>query len=215
MCTAQGGHIDLVLEASAPSTHAYAARAHRSPIDVILDAVEALRSLPSLDARHPLLPQPRAHLGHVQGGEHLWRTPGGARAEMGIGLVPSDDPAHDPNAVCAEIRKRLDAIAEGWDTEGGSFVYEIRDVSVAIEIGADVPIVTRLASVLGPGTLPSGMSSWTDAGNLLTYHGIPCVIFGAGELDTAHSNHEWVELADLVRLSELLVAVFRTDGTAR
>ncbi len=210
MCTAQGGHIDLVLEASAPSTHAYAPRATRSPIDVILDAVEAVRSLPSLDERHPLLPAPRAHLGHVQGGEHLWRTPGGARAEVSIGLVPSND----PEAVTKEIRKRLDEVANGWDAEGGSFLFEIVDTSEPIELPVDLPIVTRLASVLGSDE-PSGISSWTDAGNLLVHHGIPCAIFGAGELAPAHSNHEWVEVGDLVRLSELLVDVFRTDGTAR
>ena len=48
--------------------------------------------------------------------------------------------------------------------------------------------------------VPAGMSSWTDAGYLYMKHRLPCVVFGAGQLAPAHSNHEWIEVADLVRL---------------
>jgi acetylornithine deacetylase/succinyl-diaminopimelate desuccinylase-like protein len=56
------------------------------------------------------------------------------------------------------------------------------------------------------------MPSWTDAGNLLVHHGVPCVVFGAGDLATAHSDHETVRADDLVRLAETLARVLRSYG---
>jgi acetylornithine deacetylase/succinyl-diaminopimelate desuccinylase-like protein len=67
-----------------------------------------------------------------------------------------------------------------------------------------------LEAVLGSDHKQGGMRSWTDAANLLEYHGLPCLIFGAGELWPAHSDDEWVDLADLVRLSQILASFLRS-----
>jgi acetylornithine deacetylase/succinyl-diaminopimelate desuccinylase-like protein len=211
VCVAQGGHIDLRLEASANATHTYAHTGQPTPIDIVLDSVEALHRLPLLETRHPLLPPPRVHLGTIRGGEHLWRTPARASAEVAIGLVPGigEDEAR------AQVRDAIESVARTWNVEGASLLYDIVDASAAIEIPPDLPIVQRLRSVLKPHAQLAGMPSWTDAANLLQRHDVPCVIFGAGELETAHSNLEWVTTDDLVRLASTLVDVFRTDGTAR
>ena len=211
VCVAQGGHVDLSVEASAPATHAYAQSGHPSPIDVVLDAVEALRGLPFLARRHPLLAPPRVHLGTIHGGEHLWRTPERANAEVAIGLVPGVGEEEAREQIAATI----ESVTRSWNVEGGSFLFDIADASPAIEIPHDLPIVRRLFSVVGADAEVAGMSSWTDAANLLLHHDVGCVVFGAGELETAHSNLESVTTTDLVRLASTLVDLFRTDGTAR
>jgi acetylornithine deacetylase/succinyl-diaminopimelate desuccinylase-like protein len=91
-------------------------------------------------------------------------------------------------------------------------MYEIADASEAVEVLEDLPVVGRLAKALGTAIEPAGMPSWTDAGNLLVHHGIPCVVFGAGDLAPAHSDREWVEVDDLVRLCEVLRGLLRAYG---
>ena len=208
VCTAQSGHIDLVVRASAEPSHAYAPEATGSPISAVLAAIDSLETCAFLSARHPLLPAPRLHVGRIEGGEHLWRRPAAAGAEIGLGLVPGVD----ADAALDEVRSRLDDLGRRWATRGAAFMYEISDASPAIEVPQDLPIVGQLGKALGSSVEPAGMPSWTDAGNLLVHHDIPCVVFGAGDLTSAHSNREWVKADDLVRLSEVLQRVLRDYG---
>lgn len=211
-CTAQGGHVDLVLEASAPPTHAYAPRATIvSPVEFMIGAVHALRSIGALRARHPLLLPPRLHIGRIDGGEHLWRTPARCRAEVAIGLVPgvTVDEAKE------QIATVLQRAAADWGVEGASFLYDVADASEPVEVPADLHAASWIADAPGTPIAPGGMISWTDAANLLTHHGLPCVVIGAGRLVTAHSDGETVAVADLVRLAEILRSVLRSAGTAR
>src|SRR5207247_610290 len=82
VCTAQAGHIDVVVRALGTPTHTYAPEASGSPIAAVLAAVDSLETCAFLAARHPLLPPPRLHLGRIEGGEHLWRRPAAAGAAI-------------------------------------------------------------------------------------------------------------------------------------
>jgi len=208
VCTAQSGHIDVVVRASAEPSHAYAPESSGSPISAVLAAIDSLETCTFLGARHPLLPAPRLHVGRIEGGEHLWRRPAAAGAEIGLGIVPGVD----ADAAVDEVRSRLDDLGRRWATRGASFMYEIADASPAIQVPDDLPIVAQLGEALGSNVEPAGMPSWTDAGNLLVHHNIPCVVFGAGDLTSAHSDHEWVAAVDLVRLSDMLRRLLRDYG---
>jgi acetylornithine deacetylase/succinyl-diaminopimelate desuccinylase-like protein len=208
VCTAQSGHIDVVVRAAGEPAHAYAPETSGSPISAVLAAIDALETCSFLGSRHPLLPAARLRVGRIDGGEHLWRKPAAAGAEIGLGLVPgtaADD-------AVAEVRARLDDLGRRWAARGVAFMYEIADASEAVEVLEDLPVVGRLAKALGTAIEPAGMPSWTDAGNLLVHHGIPCVVFGAGDLAPAHSDREWVEVDDLVRLCEVLRGLLRAYG---
>jgi len=208
VCTAQSGHIDVAVRATATPGHAYAPEGSGSPIAAVLAAVDALETCTFLGARHPLLPPPRLHLGRIDGGEHLWRRPAHATAEIALGLVPGVG----LDAARAEVASRLDDLAVRWAGRNTTFTYEIVDASAAIEVPADLPIVARLGPALGVTVEPSGMPSWTDAGNLLLRHGLPCVVFGAGDLITAHSDRESVRIADLTRLAGVLTQLLEGYG---
>lgn len=211
-CTAQGGHIDVALEASSPATHAYAYRTlPSSPIDVMIRAFDALRSIRSLGLRHPLLPPPRLSVGRIHGGEHLWRSPGRCRAEVGVGLVPGVTVAEATD----QIATALDRTKASWDEPASSFVYKIVDASEPTEVPADLVVASWIADAPGTPLQPGGIMSWTDAANLFARHQLPCVVFGAGDLASAHSDREWVAVDDLVRLAAILGTVFRSAGTAR
>jgi acetylornithine deacetylase/succinyl-diaminopimelate desuccinylase-like protein len=208
ICVAQTGHIDIAVDVWGTPVHAYADEVSGSPIAAVLAAVDALETVSFLGSRHPLLPAPRLHVGRIRGGEHLWRRPAEARVEIALGLVPGVDVLDAQAEVCS----RLDDLQQRWTTRGTSFTYEIADSSAPIEVDPGLPIVGRLQNLLGTGAEPAGMPSWTDAGNLLLRHGLPCVVFGAGELTTAHSDHETVAVADLVRLADVLAKLLQSYG---
>jgi acetylornithine deacetylase/succinyl-diaminopimelate desuccinylase-like protein len=208
VCTAQSGHIDVALRASAEPSHTYADETAGSPISAVLAAIDALETCTFLGSRHPLLPPPRLLLGRIEGGEHVWRRPAAAGAEIGLGIVPGVD----IDAACDEVRSRLDDLGRRWASRGTAFMYEIVDASPAIQVSDDLPIVAHVAAALGSRVEPAGMPSWTDAGNFLVHHNLPCVVFGAGELTTAHSDNEWIGNDDLVRLSDVLARLLRNYG---
>jgi acetylornithine deacetylase/succinyl-diaminopimelate desuccinylase-like protein len=212
ICTAQAGNIDVRVDVSAEPTHAYAPEGAGSPIKAVLSVIDELDTCSFLKEEHPLVGRPRVNIGRLRGGEHPWRTPARARLAMTLGVVPGTHLA----AAVDEVRSRLDDLARRWGNRGTSFLFEIADTSEPHDIPVDqVKIAATLAAAMDVPLAPAGMPSWTDAGFLYTKHGLPCVVFGAGELSSAHSNHESVDVADLVRLSETLRRVLRTAGTAR
>jgi acetylornithine deacetylase/succinyl-diaminopimelate desuccinylase-like protein len=206
VCTAQTGHVDVHVGVSGTSGHAYATDESGSPIDAVLAVIEGLETCSFLKATHPLLGRPRRNVGRISGGEHPWRRPARAELDLTLGVVPGTDIAEAE----AEVHKRLDDIAHRWGARGTSFLFDITDRSEPIEIADDLPIANRIADAMGLPLEPAGMPSWTDAGYLLLKHNQPCVVFGAGELGPAHSNYEWVRLADLVRLAGVLRTLIRS-----
>jgi acetylornithine deacetylase len=201
VCTVQMGNVDVHIEASAPPHHAYSIEAGASPVHAILAAIETLDSCAFLRATHPLLPQPRLNIGRITGGEHAWRAPARASLDATMGVVPGTELTDAEK----EVNDRLADLAQRWASRGVAFIGGVRDSSEPVEMPADLPIVKRLGA-----SAPSGMPSWTDAAYLYLKHGLPCVVFGAGELTTAHSDLESVAVADLVRLAETLRTVLRS-----
>jgi acetylornithine deacetylase/succinyl-diaminopimelate desuccinylase-like protein len=202
VCTAQMGNVDVHVEATAPPRHAYAVEAGASPIHAILSAIDSLDACSFLKATHPLLPQPRMNVGRITGGEHAWRVPAHASLDATMGIVPGTD----LTAAEREVTDRLADLASRWAPRGVRLDGGVRDSSTPVELPDDLPIVGRL----GVETAPSGMPSWTDAAYLYLEHDLPCVVFGAGELTTAHSDLESVAVTDLVRLAEMLRTALRS-----
>jgi acetylornithine deacetylase/succinyl-diaminopimelate desuccinylase-like protein len=204
ICTAQAGNIDVRIDVAGASGHAYARDGRPSATQAVLSAIEELDTCRFLRADHPLLGRPRTNIGRLRAGEHRWRTPAGASLEMTLGVVPGTDLAEAEAEVC----DRLTDLASRWTKRGATFTFEVLDTSEPTEVLArDVPIASKLADALGEPLSPAGMPSWTDAGFLLTKHQLPCVVFGAGDLGSAHSDHEWVRVADLLRLADVLAAL--------
>ncbi len=208
ICTAQSGNIDLRVEVTGTAGHAYAGDRSGSPIKAVLSVVDELDTCRFLKDEHPLVGRPRVNVGRLHGGEHAWRTPSRAELQMTLGVVPGTD----LRAAVEEVRSRLEDVARRWNGRGTSFLFEITDTSEPVEMPwGSVPIAQKVADAMGAELQPAGMPSWTDAGNLWLHHKLPCIVFGAGELSSAHSNNEWVRVADLVCLAEILCRVLRTS----
>ena len=58
-------------------------------------------------------------------------------------------------------------------------------------------------AILGDPGSPIGVPYGTDA-SWYAPAGIPCVIFGPGSIDQAHSDEEWVEIEDTALAAEII-----------
>lgn len=186
VCTSQAGCIDFELDVTGTPAHMAAPEAAHDALERLRRSLRQMTELEFMKTTHPLLPNPRLHIGVLEVGEHLWRIPGRARALGSLGLLPGTDSAK----AAQEMRESISEI-------------QILDVNEGIEVPKDLPVIQRLKSALGRDFRIGGMPSWTDAANLQIEHGIACVIFGAGDLSVAHSDNESVKVSDLDRLYEV------------
>lgn len=65
-----------------------------------------------------------------------------------------------------------------------------------------IKILKRVYDSLGKKMEISGMQGWTDASTIV-YHGIPAVIIGAGSMELAHSECEFVEISEVVEAAKI------------
>jgi acetylornithine deacetylase len=177
--------------------------AHGSMYDLGEDAIvrigPVLVGLGQLERRlagcepHPLVGRPSVHASLIEGGSELSTYPDRCVVKVERRTVPGET----VELVEAEIRE----LAPGA-TVRSFFSRE------PLATPADAPVVEalRAGAARALGSIPEtiGVSFWTDAA-LLAAAGIPTVIFGPGG-DGAHADVEWVDLDDVERLVEILVA---------
>lgn len=172
----------------------------------VLARLEALdRSLQSRD-EHPLVGAPSLHVGRIRGGTapSVYAARCWARVERRI--VPGETPAD----ALTDVRDILDALhAEDNAFEADAELVFSRH---PLQTPADARIATTvrgcLADVLGSDPGPDiGASFWTDAA-LLAEAGTETVVLGPRGAGL-HTTEEWVDLASVAQLAEVLAAAAR------
>jgi acetylornithine deacetylase/succinyl-diaminopimelate desuccinylase-like protein len=165
--------------------------ARMGPTLVALGALdEGLRA----DGRgHPLLGGASVHASLIEGGQELSTYPERCVLKIERRTLPGES--------AGQVEEQLRAIAPDA-TVKTLFARE------PLEIPRDSPIVQALAAnathVLGAAPELIGVPYWTDAA-LFAAAGIPTVVFGpSGE--GAHAEVEWVDLEDVERTAEILLA---------
>lgn len=177
-------------------------------IDAIAKAGKFLTGLEELShallrgPAHAVLGTGSIHASLIRGGEELSSYPAACTVSLERRTVPGEDAA----AVEAELRHILDAIA----TSDPDFSYTLAAglERQAFEVPSDSPIVRAVAAaagaVTGQAATLRGEAFWTDAA-LMLEAGIPGLLFGV-DGGGAHAATEWVDLASLKRVSQILAA---------
>ncbi|AEH24528.1 M20/M25/M40 family metallo-hydrolase [Pyrococcus yayanosii] len=86
--------------------------------------------------------------------------------------------------------------------------YEYTEIWDGYELGEEeeiVQIAKKAMEITGLSEF-GGMRSWTDAINFM-YNGTKTIVFGPGNLDISHTRHERIDVRDVVKASEFLMAV--------
>src|SRR6266700_3421438 len=179
--------------------HADAAIVKMGKVLVGLEELDrSLRSAPS----HRLLGSGSLHASLISGGQELSSYPERCILSVERRTVPGET-AQD---VESQVRQILDQLAAS-DT---AFNAALRTTLLreAFEVSQDEPIVQAVRRHVAaiPGQEPGiiGATAWMDSA-VLSAAGIPTVIFGPGG-EGAHAVVEWVDLEQVQRCVEVLVA---------
>ena len=142
-------------------------------------------------------------VGVIEGGEAVNVVPDACQIDCDRRLLPGEDPA----AVLAEVDRALDRVREA-DAEL-RVEREAPYVHVPpMETDADEPVVRATVRALkraGCDPTLAAVAYATDASMLASIGGLPAVVLGPGDIAQAHTNNEWIELAEL----EAAVGLYR------
>ena len=189
---AHGSRPDLGIDAIARAGH-------------VLVALDALAGRLNASVGHPRLGPGSLHASTIAGGAEASSYPASCRLTVERRTVPGESAA----AVERELRAILDGLAA--TVPDFAFTLERGLVREPFEAHPDSAIARTLlrhaGRVLGYTPPARAEPFWTDAA-LLDRAGIPCLLFGAAG-EGAHAATEWVDIASVRTLTDVLEAVIR------
>jgi acetylornithine deacetylase len=159
----------------------------------VLSALEEYAGALSATTPDPIVGAPSLSVGRIEGGQSVNIVPDWCEIEVDRRLVPGEKPARAIEQAREFLIGRLGKL------DG----IEFGEPWVSLP-----PLVPRLGEWIGPlkeavaratGVEPRvvGVPYGTDAGPLGA-SGLPCVVFGPGDIAQAHTSDEWIDL-DQVR----------------
>ena len=141
---------------------------------------------------HPV----QLNVGIFQGGHWPSAVAGEALIEGGVGFLP--------NKAMADVRADLERIVathpDPWIREHTSIAFN-KLCNDSFEIPYDHPLPTTLHAAAAAAGVQSEVFGWNVSCDARLYSrvgGMPVVVFGPGDLATAHGPHEHFAVADMV-----------------
>lgn len=166
----------------------------------VLEAIERdyIPRLTAID--HPLVGEATLTVTTISGGT--------AHNVVPATCVISLDRRISPGEVHKDLLEEFDDLLDGL--RAGGLVIERGEpylATGALDTAADHRVVKGLGiareRIIGTVGEPHGMTYGTDA-SFFDPAGIPCVIFGPGSIDQAHSDEEWVGIDETALAAEIL-----------
>ncbi len=146
------------------------------------------------------------NIGTVRGGSWPSSVPEWLVAEGRGGLVPGESLGDVQRDFVAEVRR----IAGGhpWLRDHRPVVEWITGQFTAGEIQPDDPLVGALGAAhetaTGTPMVIEGVTYGTDARHFLQIAGMPCVVYGAGDVTLAHQTDERMDIDALLRATRTI-----------
>ncbi|MEV6237718.1 ArgE/DapE family deacylase [Lentzea sp. NPDC051838] len=167
-------------------------------VDAIAKAGHFLVALDQLSPKteHPMLGRGTIHASLISGGEEASTYPSSCRITIERRTVPGET----PDLVEAELTEILDLLTDTVPDFTATLTRTLAREPFEADQNAD--IVRTLIANLGVPPIIRAEPFWTDCA-LLDQAGIPCLLFGVDGAG-AHAATEYVDLASLDRLTEIL-----------
>ncbi len=148
----------------------------------------------------PVLGPPSLSVGRIEGGVSVNVVPDWSEIEIDRRVIPGERAADCPGRVLVYLRERL-----GDAMKRVEFLPPWVNMPPLVP-GKAEPFLPALKSAIERvrGRMPEvmGVPYGTDAGPL-SEAGLPCVVFGPGDIAQAHTKDEWIEL-DQVRQAAVI-----------
>jgi len=164
-------------------------------IDVLAEhAAELSKSTP-----HPVLGPPSLSVGRIMGGQGVNVVPDECLIEVDRRVIPGETLSDCLTMVQSALRKRLGSL------DGMDFKPFIEMPPLSAAGGKAAPWVEAIRGAIqtatGHNPAITGVPYGTDAGPLGAT-GLPCLVFGPGDIAQAHTKDEWVELDQVCAAAE-------------
>ena len=189
--TAHKGDLWLKIETRGRAAHGSRPELGRNAIHLMARVVAALETDYARQLRrrrHPLLGRASVNVGTIAGGTAPNIVPDHCVITVDRRTLPGETDA----GVKREIRAFL---------RGKKLAATLADTKVApappVETDPQAPLVRQFLRAAQQ-TRPAGVDFFTDAG-VLAAGGIPCVVFGPGDIAQAHTADEWVAVSQLTQ----------------
>ena len=147
----------------------------------------------------PLLGPATLSVGRIEGGLSVNTVPDRCRVEIDRRLLPGEN----PDAAAGELQTYL----RGRAPDGVRFTFSdpwLSAPALAPDGSADLTArLLRAAEPVAGKRRVTAVPYGTDAGPLAR-SGVPCVVFGPGDIARAHTCDEWVPLDEVEQAAEIL-----------
>lgn len=195
--TAHKGSLWLNLETRGKSAHGATPHLGKNAVAEMARVVSVLETdyAAQLKKRkHPLLGTATVNTGKISGGTQPNIVPDLCAIEIDRRTLPGET----EKSVLAEISKLLGAKKISAEIFSAKLAP-----ALPLETDAKLPLVAQFMRSVRQ-TRPAGVDYFCDAA-VLSAAGIPSVVFGPGDIAQAHTNDEWISLAELERAKDFLV----------
>ncbi len=153
---------------------------------------------------HPVIGTSSLNYGYIKGGTQPSTVAGDCILQIDRRWVPGESYSD----IIQEFQDIIDALkTEDPEFEAQLKVMEVSEmekgyIHEAMEIDSSHPIVDIVsdAAYKVRGMIPEKVSftAWSDGGLLCNYANIPTIIYGPGDLESAHSASEYLEISHII-----------------
>jgi acetylornithine deacetylase len=157
----------------------------------------------------PILGPPSLSVGRIEGGQSVNVVPDRCEIEVDRRIIPGEDAPQCLTEAQAFVRDHLGSLDRVDFLPPWVNMPPLSSQGSAPWITA---LQTAVARVTGRSPDVVGVPYGTDAGPL-SAAGIPCLVFGPGDIAQAHTQDEWVDLNEVRAASDIYFEVARTLGS--
>ncbi|MFA5359270.1 MAG: M20 family metallopeptidase [Patescibacteria group bacterium] len=155
--------------------------------------------------KHKLLGSPTINIGKIYGGNAPNIIPDKCSIEVDCRLTPDEKPEDIIRKISTEIGRIRGKMPCFKAEIEKFFMVDTPPLVLGLNERIVKSMVKSSKRVLGKVNVCS-VNYDTDAGKF-TKAGIPCVVFGPGDIAQAHSDNEFVEIEQIVRASEVYAQI--------
>jgi acetylornithine deacetylase len=163
--------------------------------------------------RHPLYaPFPNkvpVNVGVVRAGNWASTVPESLEAEIRVGFLPGED--LEPFKQVVRERVAAAARRDPWLRDHPPAITFFGGQFIAAETPTDAPICEAVRAahrvVTGRGTPTEAVTYGADMRHFIAFGGMPCVMYGAGDIRLAHAPDEYLEVEELLTAAKVVAVL--------